>query len=78
MRLIALLRSSGRSQEAAEQADLLRRAARREGGWDESSAFRVLGLVARRSPDLAVRLFTSGPRWRHLSKRAAGWVRRST
>ena len=78
MRLIALLRSSGRSQEAAEQAALLRRAAHREGGWGESSAFRVLGLVARRSPDLAVRLFTSRARWRHLSKRAAGWVRRST
>mgnify|MGYP003599642510 CR=1 FL=1 len=78
MRLIALLRSSGRSQEAAEQAALLRRAAHREGGWGASSAFRVLGLVARRSPDLAVRLFTSGARWRHLSKRAAGWVRRST
>ena len=78
MRLIALLRSSGRVQEADEQAVLLRSAAFREGGWDESSAFRVLGLVARRSPDLAVHLFTSGARWRHLSKRAAGWVRRST
>lgn len=77
MRLIALLRSSGRTEEAAQQSALLQDAASVEGGWEESPAFQILGRVARRSPMAAVHLFTGAARLKQSARRVSSWVPRS-
>ena len=73
MRLIALLRSSGRPDEAATQCVLLQAAAGEDAGWERSVALSAIRRVARRSPVLAVRLFTAAARMRQVARRAAGW-----
>ncbi|HET9022789.1 MAG TPA: glycosyltransferase family 2 protein [Ornithinibacter sp.] len=78
LQLIALLRESGRRDEAARECSVIARSARERPLASPSRALRFLRRVGGRSPVLAAWLFTGALDVNRVRRRAAGWGRRST